>query len=225
VLTTAELGFRVLGRAPRRSTPGDAADALGRFLERKRPGLAQMLRVEPAAEGVRVAVRGERPDEALRELNELLRAPDPGNPAGALTVDPEEFHVEITTRQPRADERVILRSRVRSFPYPVCQWFDISTGLLTLTDARLVYEPEDLIMDERGLAGGHVRVVELAEIRRAYRGTWWDVPCLMLDTQSRTLRYGWPARRDEPELEFRVGEWVDALRTALSTTDTEEPHK
>jgi hypothetical protein len=214
-LSPRSLGFRVLGRAPERVPPREAARALQDFLRRKRPGLARMLHIEATPRGVGVTARGEHPDRILEELRSLLQG-GPTAPADAeLEVDPDEFRVEVTARESPGDERIVLRSRVRSFPYPVCQWYDISTGLLTLTDARLIYEPEDLIMDDAGLAGGHVHVSELQEIRRAYRGSWWDVPCLMLDTTGPTRRYGWPARREEPELEFQVGEWLDALREML----------
>jgi hypothetical protein len=37
----------------------------------------------------------------------------------------------------------------------------------------------------------------------------------MLETEKGTHRYGWPARRDDPQLEFQVGEWLAAIRGLL----------
>ena len=55
----------------------------------------------------------------------------------------------------------------------------------------------------------------LSEVERAYRGEWWTVPCLMVQTPRITYRYGWPAARGELELIFDVDEWLDHMRNLV----------
>lgn len=217
-LPQSRLSYRVLGGPPDRMPADRAAQALVAFVERKRAGLAQLIEVQ-AAEGVlHVTARGEWPEESLAELRTLLGLDD-DRAAGEIEVDPGEFAIEVDDvrgTEFAAAERVILHSRVRRFPYPVCEWFDISSGLLTLTESGVAYEPEYSIVDEAGRAGPGGLVVPLDDVRHAFRGEWWDVPCLMLQTAAETHRFGWPAERDDPSLEFQVSEWVDAIRRLMT---------
>jgi len=161
---------------------------------------------------------GEAPAEMLREAHELLGlAVEPVDEE--LEVDPGEFAVEVLDIASQAPEMEseLLRSKVRSFPCPVCEWFDITAGELVLSDLRVCYEPEWAILTDEGETsekpGAHA--IPLSEITRVYRGEWWDVPCLMIETRQRTYRYGWPAERGDPERVFDVDEWVQEIRGLL----------
>ena len=89
------------------------------------------------------------------------------------------------------------------------------TGLLTLTDAQVLYEPEWVIMSEHAQDEGENTVIPLSDVQDAFRGEWWDIPCLMIRTPRVTYRYGWPAERRELETIFDVDEWVASLRELL----------
>jgi hypothetical protein len=211
----SRLSFKVLQLDPSVASAAQAVRGVRRYLERRRAGLAQALEVEAEGAEVVIRARGEAPDEMIREAHELLGLADAA-PSQEIEVDPAEFAVEVTeaaSPEPQL-EHEILKSKVRHFAYPVCEWFDVSTGLLVLSNQRIVYEPEAVIMadDHGGSADAGVHVIPLAEVRRVYRGEWWDVPCLMVETAGRTYRYGWPAERGEPETVFEVDEWIAEIR-------------
>ena len=218
-LSPSELSFRVLQADPARVTPPQAARAVERYLERKRSGLAQALRISAGEREVIIRARGEAPQEMLREARDLLAIGREPAPGAELEVDPDEFAIEPTDaffEEPEL-ERELLRSKVRYFPHPICEWFEISTGDLTLTDQGIVYEPEWTIMrEEEAETGSDRHLIGLAEVESASRGDWWDIPCLMLRTARRTYRYGWPAARGELDAIFDVDEWLQQLRSLLA---------
>ncbi|NLW50953.1 MAG: hypothetical protein GXY85_08970 [Candidatus Brocadiaceae bacterium] len=212
-----ELNYRVLQADPLRVGVDQAATAVRRFLLHRRPGLGQAIRVSAGGRDVVLRAEGEAPEQLIEEARELLGLDRAPAAEEEIEVDPAEFAVEVVPEALTAPhfEREVLRSRVRCFPYPECEWFSISTGLLTLTDRHALYEPEWLIMGDQGAERGETTFIPLSEVRECYRGEWWDVPCLMIRTDRAVHRYGWPAERGELELIFDVDEWLGALRTLL----------
>ena len=89
-------------------------------------------------------------------------------------------------------------------------------GRLTLSESRILFEPELIITDSPDSESSAHHVVPLSEIERVYRGEWWTVPCLMIQTPRITYRYGWPAERGELELIFDVDEWLGYLRSLVT---------
>jgi hypothetical protein len=214
-LLPAQLSFRVLQMDPVRASAEEAAQAVGAFLQRKRLGLAQALQISSEGPEIVIRVSGEEPEQMLREAEDMLGLTEGDQPAGEMDVQPDDFAIEViqVAQEESRLEREVLRSRVRYFPCPVCEWFEMSTGDLVLSDQRLVYEPEWVVMtdDQAGSEKQGLHSIPLAQIAAVYRGEWWDVPCLMVETPARTYRYGWPAERDEPA-EFDVDEWMDEIR-------------
>jgi len=214
----ARLSFRVLQADPQQTTAEAAARAVRRYVKRERPGLAGALEIRASGRNVLVRARGESPEAMLQELVDLLGMERDGAALATIEVDPAEFRIEVTKDAVPGEqvrpEREILRSRARCFPHTICEWFDISTGILLLTERRIVYEPQ--YVAPGGSGGGPRRtVIDLNGIRRAYRGEWWDIPCVMIETRERTHRFGWPARRHELDAIFDVTEWLEAIRRLL----------
>jgi hypothetical protein len=211
----SQIGYVVLQADPEGLSPELAARAVRRYLARKRPALAEALEV--AAEGPFVVARatGEAPEQMLHEAEELLRAGADLEPEGEVEVAADQF--AVTVPEPAEEplpERLVLHSIVRYFPYPVCEWFEMTTGELTLTDRRITYEPEYVMLSDEGpgqeRAGTHD--IPLADMIGVERGEWWTVPCLLVRTAERTLRYGWPAERGELDTIFDVDEWLIEIR-------------
>jgi hypothetical protein len=212
------LAFRVLQKKPDLATAQDACRGVKRFLHAKRPALAQALEIEVDAGQVVLRASGEVPDEMLREALELLESARPPEAEDEIRVDPSLFAVQTTPEIERLDpEREVLRSRVRYFPCPVCEWFEISTGELTLSDRQIVYEPEWVIMQDEAAQQSGRHVIPLESMLDFGPGEWWDVPCLMIETPEVTYRYGWPAERGELDRIFDVEEWLRSLRDLLQS--------
>ena len=214
----ARLSYRVLQADPEAVSPDLAARAVERYLLRKRPALAQALEVTCRGPLVVLQATGEAPAAMLREAIELIGVGAALVVEGEVEVDAEEF--AIAAAEPAEEvlpEREVLHSKVRCFPHPVCEWFEITAGDLMLTDRRILYEPEYVIISEGGpgqlRAGSHN--TPLGEVLSFERGEWWDIPCLMLATPALTYRYGWAAERGEPSTVFEVDEWLVALRSLL----------
>ncbi len=221
-LKPLDLSYRVLQMIPQEATPNEAARAIRRYVMRKRSGLAQVLEVEATAKDVIVRARGEYPDDLLREATELLGVGRPPEPDVDIEVDAALFGIEVieVPEEEPVYERELLRSRVRYFPHPVCEWFEISTGALALTGRRITFEPEWAAMPEDGEATrSGIHEIELADLEDVWQGDWWDVPCLMLRTPLRTYRYGWPGDRGDLEALFDVDEWIAALRPLLGESE------
>jgi len=220
-LRLAVLSFRVLQADPRLATPQEAVEGIKAFLKRKRAGLAEALEILAGEGEVILRATGEVPHEMLREARELLMPDWEREPAGEIEVDPDEFAIELPDEleEPML-EREVLRSRARYFPHPVCEWFEITTGELVLTDARVTYEPEWVMMQDGAEAErSGLHVIPLGHVIKCWRGDWWDLPCLMIQTPERTYRYGWPAQRGELETIFDVDEWLVQLRSMLPERD------
>ncbi len=219
-LAPAQISFRVLRRDPEGTSPRAAARAVEEFLRRRREGLAEAVEVGFEAGVVVIRAEGAAAADMIREAEELLVEEARLAVEAELEVDPEKFAVSVGELAEEGEaelEREVLYSKVRYFPHPECQWFEISSGTLMLSDRQVIYEPEWVIMTEEGEGalnpGSHV--IPLEEVGRVYRGEWWDLPCLMIQTAGRTYRYGWPAARGEPETEFDVDEWLVALRRLM----------
>jgi len=211
-LRPSQLGFWVLGTSADLVSAEEAARAVRDYVRRKRAGLAEALRIEPRGEVVVVRTEGEYPAQMLRELKDLLDAGRRLHPTAEIEVDPGEFTIEVVEQPPEGpEEGELLRSRVRYFPHPVCEWFEVSTGYLTLTERRVLFEPEWQITREEDAGPEGEHRIPLASVERFWRGQWWDVPCLMLQVRQRVYRYGWPDRRGELETIFDVDEWLAKL--------------
>ena len=217
-LRPSELGYHILGADPGAVEAAEAAEALKGYLGRKRPALAGTLEVRASGAEVLVRAAGRAATDALRELIDLLESYRLPEPEAEVEVDPDEFALEVADwpAPEVAEERLVLRSRARYFPYPVCEWFEISTGELRLTDRRVVYEPEWAIVGDGRKSRGEGHEIPLGEVLEVERGEWWDVPCVLIRTAGLTYRYGWPAERREPETAFDVDEWLERLRSVLA---------
>lgn len=209
--------YRVTGVDPAEITARRAAAAAREFISRHRPGLVQVVEVEPDGGSVVLRAKGEWPQDLLTEARDLLGLREEGEAEAELDADPAEFAVETVDYESEEQETEgeLLHSKVRYFPFPEAQWFEISSGDLFLTDRGVIYEPEwQLMQDEAGRADSR-HVIPLNEIAEAYRGDWLGIPCLMIGTAAITYRYGWPAERGELELIFDVDEWLEHLRSML----------
>ncbi len=212
----ARLGLHVLKSSPAGVTALDAARALEDYLREEHPDLADAVRVWPADRRVVVRVEGPDPVEILRRVRELITRGRELEGVREIEVDPQEFSVAAGPLPQRVlDLECLLRSEVRYFPHPVCEWYDVSTGHLTLTEECITYEPKwQIVTDDRtGRRGDHL--IGLAEIEGCCRGVWWDIPCLMIETPALTYRYGWPASVTDPEQAFDVDDWLVELRALL----------
>lgn len=214
-----ELSHRVLQMPPDDATARQAAVALRKWLGRKRPALAGALDIRAMGGLVRVSARGHAPEAMLFELDDLLGLHRDLTPVGEIEVPIQQFAIGAS---PHPDlvpiERELLRSRVRYFPYPECEWFDISTGMLTLTDRRITYEPEHIPIVERDEPKSRVLQVAIEQVRECRRGHWWDIPCLMVVTRPVAYRFGWPAERRDAATVFEVAEWLECLRALTEKT-------
>ena len=211
-----ELSFRVLQMDPARATPERAARAVMEFLQRKRSALWQTLDVSAGPDAVIIRASGETPEAMLEEAKDTLGLGEPETPQGEIEVDAGRFTIEVTRpaeEPPRVRE--VLRAQVRYFPYPICEWFEISMGILTLTDRQVIYEPLRQIMQDEAADRSGRHVIPLEQIEDFRRGEWWDVPCLLLETSERIYRYGWPAERGELDTILDVDEWLERLRALL----------
>jgi hypothetical protein len=216
-LLPAHLSFRVLQKDPATATAEEALQAVQAFFRRRRAGLASVLEMRAEGDHIVLAATGEFPGEVLREAAELLSLGALEEPVGEIEVPAEEFAVEADVQvSDFLDEREVLFSRVRCFPLPECQWFDVTTGDLFLTDRRMIYEPEWVILSEESRGEERPRyVVPLTDVRDVSQGEWWDIPCLMVDTVSTTYRFGWPGVRGAPDSIFDVAEWLEQFRKLL----------
>ncbi len=217
----SELAPRVVGTEAAGSNPETAARAIRRYLERRRPALLNMVEVGAEEGSLVVKAEGETPEQTLKEVRELLRLDEDLTPVGKIEVDAEEFVLKDTeTEVDSWTETEILRSRARYFPHPTCEWFEVCTGELTLTEERVRFEPEyEMVGDETG--GRSEQVILLERITEVRRGDWLEVPCLELVTRRQVYRYGWPARRGEPGTILDVDEWITHLRTLFARRASE----
>ena len=206
------------------------AAAVRAFLVEHQPWLAARVRVAagdgcavvtaPASGPVRL---GERPIDLLRAVQGVMgmadKLPEVHSDEGLPEVHADPAHFLLPAEDPapeRPEGTEILRSRVRYFPLPTCEWFEVCDGELILQPLRVTFEPECQIMSERrsmGTAGKHV--LELGRVRRVRRDSWWVLPCLRLDVNEGAYRYGWPALRTDPAAEFELDEWLATLKRLM----------
>ena len=224
-----DLGPRVLPPAGRRPTGEEIAAAVRHFLQEHQPRIAELVRVE-AGEGHAAVIvlpphQGGTARRGASNALDLLRAVegslgmadklpevlDPEN-LPELAVDAREFPVTLTEDKDEpweGPER--LRSKVRYFPLPTCQWFEICDGELILAPDRIIFEPHSVIVREDDEDFSGRQVISLTSVVEVRRDTWWHVPCLRIETRQKAYRYGWPARRGEPGRDFELDEWLSLL--------------
>ena len=217
------LSFRILQEDPRSISARKAVGAVRAWLGRRHPALAGTVKISAVGERIRFLARGEAPQATLDELRDILLVSQDLTPTGQIEVDPAEFEIEPAARPDQGQpERYLLSSHVRRFPYPECEWFDIDAGLLTLTDRRIIYEPDHVVIGEQGNIGPKGQDIPLSEITRVYSDQWWDVPCIMIATERATHRFGWAAHRQEEQFIFDIAEWLNAVRHRLAKRDDQQ---
>jgi len=220
-LAVRQLSFRVLGVDPETASTEQALRGVLRFLYRRRALLAEALDISAEKGELVFRATGEAPGAMLDELRDLLMPDWERPPELEIEVDPAEFAVDVAELvEPPSLEREILHSKVRYVPYPICEWFEVTTGDLTLTDRRIRYEPEYAYRSAGGESGlGVEHEIPLGQVLRCYRDSWLSIPCLMVETPGMTYRYSWPARRGAPRTIFDVDEWIGHLRSMAPERD------
>ncbi len=216
-----------LGPSP---TGAEIAAVVRRHLAERQPWIAERVEVRAADGHASVAPRrpaagtsssAERPLQLLRSVEGALGMTDKlsevldDDGAKLIDVDLKEFALPpVPPDAGPADNSVLLQSKVRCFPLPQAEWFEIYDGLLSLTHEgiafRASWRPED-----EDQPGARTHAVPLQEIVTVRRDNWICVPCLRVDTQAGSYRYGWPRRREEVESVFVVSEWVARLRSLV----------
>lgn len=203
--------------------PADrAAEAVRDFLSMQQPDLASRVEVRARGSLLVVECTGERPLATLRAVEGILgvedRLPEVGDTAGLPEIEWEEEVVaaaEGVQATGRASDGEVLRSRVRYFPLPECEWFDIRQGILTLTEGKIVFQPEHRIPSVAGEGSKELVEIQLADITNFREDTWVHLRCLRIETYLEDYRFGRAAHRDKVELIFEVDDWLHALRNRL----------
>jgi hypothetical protein len=212
----SQLSARVAGADASGGPVETVVRKVRRFLMRERPPLGEQIAVRAADGAIVLRSEGDNAEALVREARLLLTSDPAVEAADVLEVDAAEFAVQADTEADRTGQRSeILRSRVRYFPYPTCEWFEIGIGDLVLTETDIIFEPEwQIVRDEDAAPSGQHRIL-LEGVTGFRSGRWWDVPCLLVQTSGRTYRYGWPAERRELDRIFSVQEWLRQLRSML----------
>jgi len=214
----SELDSRIVEGLPEDCGAREGALALATFLRERQPQLASAVRVGHSGERIVVLPSGERPLETLRAVQALLGVSDrlpgevPSKELPEIEVDAEEFHIEPVAQEPGPTyAQEALGSRVRYFPHPSCEWFEISEGELFLTKRDIDFRPRWQITTEVGekREGGHH--IPLEAVKRFHWDSFLGIPCLNIETPHKTYRYGWASVREEPESVFDVDEWIEIL--------------
>lgn len=110
---------------------------------------------------------------------------------------------------------VILLSKVRYFPLPTAEWYEICEGWLHLTDDVIDFKPQFTIgQPERGVSSRH-HSVKLNDITLVRRDRWLNVPCLRVESGDDAYRYGWTSQREKVHEVFNVEEWIKVLKFYL----------
>jgi len=206
---------------PREASAEDAAEAVRGFLNEKQPRLAARVMVHAAAGVVVIECAGERALDTLRAVEGVLGIPDRLPEVSASEDLPElEWNEEpvepAQEAQPRfASDEEVLRSRVRYFPLPECQWFDIRQGILTLTGEKIVFQPEHHIPSVAGDSSKEHMEIPLGAITGIIEDTWFHLRCLRVETELEAYRFGRAQHRGKVELIFEVDDWLQALRHRL----------
>jgi len=217
IIRRDELNAAILGAAGDDSSAG-VAEAVERFLREREPQLAALLSVRRCTEGIAITATGKGPLDMLRAVEGVLgiedRLPEvvAAEDLPEIEVEQEEFSLSVVERpEPQLLAEEILRSKVRYFPLPTCQWFEISEGDLVLTAESITFEPRRHITADQDADTRGFIIVPLTQVKALRRDYWLNVPCIRIETAKRAYRYGWPAWRQEPETIFEVEEWLDTF--------------
>jgi len=222
---TAEVR-RMAGQEP---TGASLAQAIGEFLGESQPWLAERIVVRPGKGCAAIVPRspepearpGEKPMDVLRAVESALgmfnKLPEIEDVEDApeIEVDPKQFGLAGPVESEREQFYGLLHSKVRYFPLPGAEWFEVCEGELFLTSRGVTFVPRYIVgqdEDER-TARGHE--IPLAEITQTGRDTWVHLPCLRVETKRKAFRYGWPPCREDIWSNFDVEEWLSGLRAAL----------
>jgi len=207
---------------PTEASADEAANAVSEFLRETQPQLVGQITVRVAGGFVAVEASGERPLDTLRAVEGVLgirdRLPEVEDTEELPDLEWGEGTVEAseTTRGGWVSDEEVLRSRVRYFPLPECQWFDIRQGILTLTEAKIDFQPEHHIPSVAGEATSESMEIPLADITEFMEDTWLHLRCLRIETELEAYRFGRAQHRGKVELVFEVDDWLQALRYRLA---------
>ena len=226
-----ELDGRVRLLAGEKPTGESLAAAVRAFLVKHQPWLAARVEVKPGKghviivprEVAPVALRkGERPDDVLRAVEGVLgmlsKLPEVGDARDLPEIDAGEEWFDLPEPIENEEEyRVgLLRSKVRYFPLPGAEWFEICEGHLVLTRESIVFEPRYFLSEYVGERTARGHEIPLGDVTRVGRDTWVQIPCLRVETERRAHRYGWPPKRENIWSNFDLEEWLVALESTLA---------
>jgi len=236
IIHAEDLGPRVLGEAAPDAGASALAEAVRRFLAEHQPWVAERVDVTPGEHCCRVTARaalacarhGERPIDLLRaaqgalgmadKLPEVVDEPD----LPELDVDAAVLELPVGPAQGAAGPpEEILRSKVRYFPLPEAEWFEICAGQLVLTSQGICFEPRYRPRESKDQRRARSHAIPLAQVTQAARDTWFHLPCLRVSTRRGAYRYGWPPEREELSTHFHVDQWLEALSSLGAEVDRE----
>jgi hypothetical protein len=228
VVYAHEVDERVRRSAGEKPDGLSLAAAVREFLVRHQPWLAERVEVKANKDCAVVVPRGGQPsrnaEELLRAVQAVLgmsdKLPEVGSADGLPEIEfdaPDlSFHGDSLSSEDELFADSLLQSRVRHFPLPNAEWFEICEGRLFLTPDRIVFEPRYVIgwTEDDKLARRHE--IPLSEVLRVARDTWFYIPCLRVETARKAYRFGWPPKREDIWSEFSVEEWLATIESALS---------
>jgi len=222
-----DLSAGVLPAAGQDASGAELAAAVQEFLTRHQPWLAERVEVLSRQGCAVVTARetpgppraGERPLELLRAVQGVLgmadRLPEVHGDGDMpeIEADAAQFDFPCSSwDEGDAAPEAVLQSKVRSFPLPEAEWYEICEGVLTLTHDRIVFEPRYWAPLEDKERSTRRHVLLLKDVSEVARDLWLHIPCLRVETQDAAYRYGWPPRREDLHSTFEVDEWLEALK-------------
>ena len=206
-------------------------EAIRRFLRDRQPWLAERVEVQAEGEEVMVVPRsgrigerraGERPLELLRSVEGVLGMADKlpefsdTDELAEVSVEGHDFGLPAAGDEVGAPAGAVrLRSKVRYFPLPVAEWFEVCEGELVLTLDGITFKPRYRIEQEEEGRSSRMHAIPIASVTGVARDTWLHVPCLRVETLQGAYRYGWAPRREELESCFDIAEWRAKLEALV----------
>jgi len=167
-------------------------------------GLIVLQISDAAPRGLRIGV------EAALGLESKAPETEMEEITGEIQVPPDLFAIELSDECDTALTKEELRSWVRFYPLPTCEWYEISDGILSISNRNVMFKSAYQILgDEKSRAVRHY--YDIADVAQYGKDYWWNVPCLRIETGRARYRYGWATNYDEISLEFKIEEWLIVL--------------